>query len=454
MSPSTPRRLLLVTYEFPPSAGGGVQRLAKLAKHLPRHGWRVTVVAAEPIEGRPRDETLLADVSEARVVRLPARDVGAGVARAISPVKRLVRRRGASEQGRRTSGSASSASGVPLSTRLARWVAVPDTAVRWAAGVEAAARRLHAEEPFDAVLASGPPYSGVAAAASAGRALSVPFVADMRDAWLVNPSVRWPTAWHAHRSQALERATLAAADAVTAVSEVIAEEARSLGARRVLVVPNGFDPEDLPPRAPDRAGPLRLAFMGRLYRALDPATLVEGLGLALRGGRLGEGFAVDVVGPPSAEAEALVRRHGLGEVVRFHGFKPHAEALGVVAAADAALVSVGQRPGAEGIYTGKLFEYVGMGVPVLLVGPADGVAARLLHEAGAGRVTRPGDAPALAEAVASLAEEKRSGGIRSEPDPAVVARFERGRQAAQVAAVLDSLAGCPAEERSEVSPGG
>lgn len=440
MSASTPRRVLLVTYEFPPSAGGGVQRVAKFAKHLPSAGWRVDVLCAEPIPGRPRDDSLLEHALADRVVRLPARDVGVAIADALAPLKRLrsaARRPNgdpASDGGSR--GAAGGERQVPLSTRLSRWIAVPDGAVLWSRRVPAAAAEMYAEEPFDAVLASGPPYSGVAAAARAAAALGVPFAADMRDAWIANPSVRWPTTWHARRSADAARQAIGGADAAVAVSEPIAAEARELGAPHALVLPNGYDPDDLPPRDPDPTGPLRLAFMGRLYHAADPETLLEGIALAVRSSA---DVLVDIVGPPSSVAESSAARLGIGSRVRFHGFRPHAEALRLVADADAALISFRPAPGVEGVYGGKLFEYLGLGVPIVLLGPPAGVAARLIQEARAGWVSPAGDAAALGELVSRLAAEKERGVLRTNPDVNVVRRYERRRQAAEVARLLDSL---------------
>ncbi|MDZ4179326.1 MAG: hypothetical protein U1E29_08855 [Coriobacteriia bacterium] len=108
--------------------------------------------------------------------------------------------------------------------------------------------------------------------------------------------------------------------------------------------------------------------------------------------------------------------------------------------ADVGLVVLADRPGAEAIYTSKLFEYLGMGIPILLVGPDRGVAANLVREARAGVVV-PYDRPDLiAEEIERMAVAKTLGRKSEGPEAAVVARYTRQAQTAKVAAVLAEAA--------------
>jgi glycosyltransferase involved in cell wall biosynthesis len=454
------RRLLVLAYEFPPAAGGGVRRIAKLAQFLPAAGWIPTVISADLVPGRPSDPTSVADVAPIDVYRLPARHIAAAIARALSPFKRS-RAAGArgggqsaklslSEEGRSAStdalggpGGASRAS-APMSTRLSRWMAVPDDAVLWSAPAVRQALRLHGERPFDAILSASPPYSTAVAGAEISRLTGLPLIVDMQDAWRDNPGLVWPTRRHSARSLDLERRVMTVAAAVVAVSEPLAEEARQLGAVRTLVMPNGFDPAQTPAWHPNAGGPPTVAFMGRFYGVTDPTPFFEGLALALDGGT-GPDLRVEIVGPESPRVAQLVDRLGLQGRVRVHGYKPHAQALDIVSRADAGLLSIADREGAKAVYSSKLFEYLGIGVPVLLVGPLDGAAAALVSEARAGVVVAPGDVRGIAEMLLRLAEEKTAGRPITEPDPEVRARYEYPRQAAALGRLLDEATAHHAE---------
>lgn len=436
METASERRVLLIAYEFPPSAGGGVQRISKFAKHLPENGWLPQVLTGRPVSGRPIDAGLEAGVEGIPVERLASRHVATAVARALRPFKRAARR-GASDTG----GLPDAPARPPASSRISRWIASPDDAVLWARAVPAAARRMHRARPFDAILASGPPFSALVAAIRTGRELGLPVVLDMRDPWAGNAQAVWPTAWHARRAAALQAEASSGAAMVIAVSEEIADEAREFGASQVEVIPNGFDPEEMPPWAPDGTGPLRLAFLGRFYAGVaDPTGLLEGIARARERSALPHDLRLEVVGPDAPWVRDAARRAGVEDAVVFLGFRPYREALGIVAGCDAGVLVIADVPGAAGVYSGKLFDYLGIGIPVLLHGPPSGAAANVVRESGCGAVVPYGDVEGVAKALVDMAEAKRTGSSSCTPAPAVRERFDRRRQVARVAAMLDRVA--------------
>jgi glycosyltransferase involved in cell wall biosynthesis len=429
------RAVLVISHEFPPSAGGGVQRVAKFARYLPDNGWWPVAVAGPVDLNRASDATLLDGLEDVRVVRVSAFDARRAVARLLAPLKRADRAGIASHSGSGPAGG--QAAGVPLSTRVASWFSVPDHASFWIRPAVRAAVALGRHERVEAVFASGPPHSVLVAGSRVAAALGVPFVADMRDAWRDNPGVYYPTRLHRARALELERRVLSSAAAVTCVSEPIAAEARELGARDVSVVPNGFDPADLPVWSPE-PGDLRLAFMGHMYVPVtDPAPLLDAMVLAAAVAGPGARVTLDIIGPAAPFVADEVAVRGMQDRVRFLGYRPHAEALRLVAGADAGVVLIGDAPGSRAIYTGKIFEYLGVGIPVLLIGPTDGVAADLVREAGAGRVVAYGEPGRCAETLVELADAKSRGETPPAPDPAVVGRFDRREQAAVLASILE-----------------
>lgn len=440
MHPTAASRILFIVYEYPPSAGGGGQRVTKFTRYLTEAGWSLHVLSAELIPDRPTDASLLAQVEGVPVTRLPARHVAAAISRLMKPL-RFARPLTA---GTVTAG-ASVSSGVqggqrPLSTRLSRWLAVPDDAVFWSRRVPAVAARLHREAPFSAILASGPPYSTLVAAIRAGRSLGLPVIVDMRDPWAGNLYATWPTAWHQRRFAALEREVMEAAAAVTAVSDVIADECIEMGASGAIVIPNGFDPTDMPDWSPDESAPLRIAFLGQFSpRLADPSDFFVALSRARAAdSRLAEA-RVDVLGVESSWALEAAERAGVSDAVTFHGFKPYAEALSVVATADAGLLILPDTPGSEGVYSGKLFDYLGIGVPVLLYGPPNGAAGALVTDANAGVVVPFGNVDAMERSLYELASAKAEKRPVIAPDARVLARFDRTEQVRVLSAEIEGV---------------
>lgn len=434
-----PRTVLIMTYEFPPSGGGGVQRIAKLARFLPEYGWEAVVVAAEVVPGRPRDDSLMSDVASVHVERTPARHVSTALSRLMAPGKALSRRLRPTRTSSAPPPAPAAMGGSSLSLRLSRWVAMPDDAAYWIGPAVEAAVALGTERRVSAVYASGPPFSVLVAAEKVARRLGVPLVTDMRDGWDTNPLLRYPTARHRARALELERSVLAASAATVATAPSIAEEATRLGANNVHLIPNGFDADDLPPRAQDVSAPLRLAFMGRVYPGLtDPAPLVAALARAGASGGATSAAEFDLVGSWPAELEEHVAASGAGARVHFHAYRPHREALELVARADVGVAIVSGSDSAQGATPAKLFEYLGMGMSVLLLAPGDGFPAAVLAETGGGLCVSPSDPAALDAALADLAARKATGTLPM-PDAAIVARYDRRQIARRVASVLDSV---------------
>jgi glycosyltransferase involved in cell wall biosynthesis len=380
------------------------------------------------------DASLAETVRDVEVIRTPARHVSGTIARLVSPLKRL--RGGGSAPGAAPLATAAARPAPPLSTRLARMLTMDDASL-WAGPAVRAAVRAGRVAGVDAVVASGPPYSVTVAGMRTARTLGVPFVADMRDLWRDNPAAVHPSAASRRSAEAAEREVLGAARAVTAVAPPIADEAQEMGARNVRLLPNGYDPADLPARAPDPSAPLRLAFMGKVYRAhSDPAPLFE----ALRGVPGEAAVTLDMIGECPEDVCAEATAPDLSSRVALRGYLPHGEALARVATADIGVVLIADLPGARASVTGKIFEYLGMGLPVLVVGPTDGKAAELVREADAGWVVAPSDVDGLVSLLERLADEKaRAGTLAATPDRAVVERFDRRLQARTLARLLDEV---------------
>jgi len=135
--------------------------------------------------------------------------------------------------------------------------------------------------------------------------------------------------------------------------------------------------------------------------------------------------------------DALVAGLGLSDVVRYEGYLPHEVVSRELMAADVLWMTVGRRPGAEGISTGKLFEYVGTRKPVLGLVP-EGTARRALEAYGAAFIAEPDDVPGIAGAIGTAFAAWEAGGLPS-PDAAFVAAHDRRVLAGRVAALLEAV---------------
>ena len=429
-APGKPQgRVLICAAEFPPVGGGGVLRVAKLAKHLPALGWQVTVACSEEPLGKAVDRTLLADIpGSVRILRLRP-PLGRIAARATAGTKIRLERRSNVYRFLVTARAAVRAA-----------IAVPDRWLPWAATL---ARRSTADlgDP-DVVVTSGPPHSAHIAGALIARRLGIPFVMDLRDEWSLRPLTRSHLPWRRAIEQRAERWCMRRAARVVVVSDISAERylARYPWLRgRVSVIPNGFDPADLPdPESIVRdvaEDDVTLGYAGTFQVGLDLAPLFGALARVLAEGDPNGRTARFVMLGAFTPEEAELARHLIpGKALSVEPFLPHREALARAARWDVLLVVADD--GASSL-AGKIYEALALRKPILVVAP-EGPATRLVAAAGAGVSARPGDTEGISTALRRAMAMARDPAFHGASDE-FLRTFDRRLQASTWSGLLERL---------------
>lgn len=403
--------------------------MLSFVRHLPQHGWKVSVVCADPETAPLRDPSRAASVPSGVAVHCVA---GPGF---VSQGRRAVVGRGAARP-----------TGLYRAARsVVSWFMLPDSFALWRRpAADAVVARL-AAEPFDAMLTSSPPDTVHLVGLDAVRRHPVPWVADFRDPWVGLSYKNPPTPWHRARQKKLRAEVLERADVLIAATETHVEKLRLLlppgASRRVHQLSNGWEDDvEIPAAgAPRRPGPVRVLYTGTLWDVQATRTCFLGLQRALEE-VLPKGTAhpieLEIVGPHESAEEKLVARLGLGGAVRFAGQLPYAEARARQREADVLLLLRVHGPGYEVSVPGKFFEYLATGLPILaFLGP--GEAADLVRDAG-GWIVEPDDELAAARAFRRLIAGERPG-ADSPGRREMTERFRRDRIAGQLAALLDQL---------------
>src|SRR5829696_3250256 len=356
-------KLLLVSLYFPPAGGAGVQRPLKFATHLPGLGVQTHVLAPDDPKWIHRDDALptptLAWVHRVRFV---------------------------GPRGRRPAEELHGTAGLERYQRqlqlFGRRLLFPDENVSWNLTAIPAALRIVREEGIDVVLTTSPPGSIHLVGAAVKRATGVRWVADMRDSLVAHP--------HRHAERLLVRvkesgsravASLVArsADAIVAVSDAIAEEARGFSPRgRVVTIANGSDFDDFAglPYTPGER--FRITHTGSFFGKRDPRPFLTAL--AESGLDVVARFVGDFRSSDREWAETL----DLGDRLELHPFVPRRRALELQRDSEALLLLIPEAGGrGRGVLSGKVFEYLAAERPILAAVPPDGAAAALLRETGA-----------------------------------------------------------------------
>ncbi len=383
--------LLYLAWAFPPCRAAGVYRALATANAFSDAGWRVTVLtttedAFERFTGT--DPSLTAHVRPDVDVRRipfdwPAQETDI---RTYSRLRVLV---------------------PPVWRRLRVWrdrAHFPEAGYGpWRGALTRTAAEVHRDDPVDLVVATANPYVTFAAAHALHRASGVPYVMDYRDAWMLD--VFTGGLLHSRRSRAarIERAALADAAEIWFVNEPIrkwhAQEHPTV-ADRMHVVANGWDPDVLtvPAPAPAEAsaaaparstsptagddGPVRFGYLGTVTPKVPLAELLAGWRTGVESGGVPQGSTLSIAGylgyfavPRAEMSEQITQAGDVG--VSYAGPVPKFSVGEHYAHLDALVLALG---GGRYVTSGKVFEYVATGKPIVSVHDPDNAAGQVLAD--------------------------------------------------------------------------
>jgi len=264
------------------------------------------------------------------------------------------------------------------------FIVYPDEQKHWQPfGVETGYKLLQ-KEKFDALISSAGPVTAHLIAKELKERSGIPWIADFRDLWTQNHYYQYGM-FRRRIERRLELKTLAKADALVTVSEPLAKKLGSLHyGKRVFVIPNGFDPDDV------KSAPLTkkftITYTGQLYQGKrDPESLLRALYEMIGEGEIEKDtIEVRFFGPLQYWLDQEIKSYRLEEVVRQQGVVPREVALEKQRESQILLLLNWDDPDECGVYTGKIFEYLAAKRPILALGGPDGVVSQLLQETGAG----------------------------------------------------------------------
>jgi glycosyltransferase involved in cell wall biosynthesis len=294
----------------------------------------------------------------------------------------------------------------------------------------------------DAIVTTGPPHSTHLIGLGLKAKTEIPWLADFRDPWTnIDYYQELKLGKKAdQKHHQLEKKVLEKADAVTVISPGMEKEFRSIVKRDYAVIPNGFDAEDLPPVSNEtqKGNKFSLAHIGSLTKTRNPDNLWEALKQLLSEN---ENFAADLeirnIGKMDFSAVESLQEYGLESFVKRIDYLPHNEVITEQRNASLLLLLINNTPNAKLILTGKIFEYLASGRPVLCIGPVDGDAAAVIRESECGSVYGFGEIDQLKRDLQVYYKRFVKGELSG--DCKNVAQFDRKNLTERMANLLDSI---------------
>lgn len=432
-------RILLITCYFYPQNRISVLRVGQWAKYWALQGHEVTVLTTKkyPFMGPyGLNPTLPDGVDVVEVPYVP------------DWLRRRLEVRGRTRHGRQPDES----SGQRLRKRvrqLRNYIgSLFDIHDLWTAPATRKGLEIMSASHVDAIVSSfSPPAVHMVASRLKAAHPKTVWLADFRDLWAHN-HITSARGILRLMENSLERRTLQGrADALITVSEPLAASLRErYPALPVWVVENGFDPDEFPDWAtrlrtpPGTCGMLRICYAGTLYPGRrDPTPLFEAVNRLIDLGILDRHrVSIDFYGQNEKELGAILERcHGNRHgVVHAHGFVSRSDSLAAQARSSLLLLLESSEPAARGVLTGKLFEYLVSGIPVLAVGiDSSNAAGELLLRTGTGFCARTSDE--IADMLTQAVNTGRFDFYAPKAD--LITSFSRDRQAYGIAERLNLL---------------
>jgi len=425
------KRVLIVTYYFPPRPAVGSLRPAGLAKYLPEFGWEAVVLTAK-LPHKPAPEFKVIETRYDDTFGLAKRYLGLdseqNVMAQIAQLKKKLHIR--SEKS-------------VLDRLLAPWgeiTAYPDPQKHWRTYAVEAGNDFLQREPMDAMISTSSPVTSHIVAKELKTRFGIPWIADFRDLWTQNHYYPYSPIRRLIEKR-LELKTLHHADALVTVSEPAARKSSALHkGKPIHVITNGFDPEEVSSPDVDLTDEFTIAYTGNLYpgrQSPEPlfAAIRDMLDQRIMDAK---DVRVQFYGVEAGWIDKQADRHGLGNIVKQFGIVPRQFALNKQRESQVLLLLKWNDPEERGYYSAKIFEYLAARRPIFAVGGFDDVISDLLEK------TRAGTWCSTSEEAKGMLKElydeyKTAGKVTYKGDEIKINKYSQREMARQFAEVLDSV---------------
>ncbi len=376
------KKVLIITYYWPPAGGIGVLRNLKLIKYFREFGWEPVVYAPSNAHYPYLDDGNFKDIPKnITIIKRPIREP-------FKAFKFL--------SGRKKSESLNNIVQVRtkkpgIMDRLGIWIRgnyfIPDARALWIKPSVRFLKNYLKEHPVDAIFTDGPPHTNTYIACKLSQTLNIPWIADFQDPWTqVDYYKDMKIGKRADRKhKAMEQEVFRTAKKISVASPTWKTELETIGANNVEVLYYGYDEDDFSKRTvnAERTG-FTICHAGLLGIDRCPDLFLKMLGELVSINPLVE-LQLNLPGQVDFGVKEKIRLSGLDARTTYPGTVSRETALDMTMSANVLLLPLNQQSNAKGRIPGKLYEYLRTGLPIVAFGPEDSDVARILNETGRGK---------------------------------------------------------------------
>ena len=435
------KRVLVITYYWPPTGGSGVQRWVKFAKYLPKEGWQPVIYTPENPEQLAIDKSLANEIpAETEILKT----------RIIEPYrfyKEFLKKSGHSKEAVEV--NPVNAQNKSIFQKAAMWIRGnffrPDPRCMWINPSVKYLKDYLKEHPVDLIVSTGPPQSMHIIGMKLSEATGLPWVADFRDPWtkifyFKHLSMTKATEkWH----KKMERKVLDKASTIVAVSPLVQQEFQAMTQTPVELITNGYDECDFTSSKFEEAegGKDRdfiITHTGLFAADGNPTVLWEVLSEKCRkDSEFADKLKIRLVGKTDEQIINSLIEQGLETKTVDLGYQQHAVAVDEQRKASLLILPLRKEPEYKAVLPGKLYEYLASWRPVLGIGQPDGAMSMILNSTKTGVVFDWNDKASLKRFIDLCWERHLKGELTVED--ADISRFSRINLTRRMAELFEKL---------------
>lgn len=377
------KKVLIITYYWPPTGGAGVQRWLKFSKYFRQFNWEPIIYTPSNPDFPINDETLLKDV-------LPNLEILKTQINEPYDVYRKIM--GKKKTDTVNQGFLSESKENKVLQKMMIWVRgnffIPDARKFWIKPSVSYLSDYLKKHKIDAIISTGPPHSMHLIALGLKQQFNIPWIADFRDPWTQIDFYNQLqlTKWADRTHKKLEKSVLKSANKVVTVSGHWAEDLKLLCDRNIDVITNGFDADDFTSTEDTNLMPgFLFHHIGALNKDRNPHTLWKVLGdLCKENNAFKRDLKLKFTGKTDAAVFESLKEHGIFENAEKTDYMAHSEVVKLLLKSPVLLLPLNDTPNILGIVPGKLFEYLAAKRPIFAIGNVEGDTAKIIADAHAG----------------------------------------------------------------------
>ncbi len=395
------KKVLCIVYFFPPIAGSGVQRSLKFIKYLPEFNYIPIVETVKEGHNFAYDEGLLDEVPECVKIYRSNSGETLWLRNIIEKLSKLRRTKNINTTSINDEKAASASENkVSLKARIFNYIDlnffIPDSKIRWYKSAVKDIRKILGEEKIDIIYSSSYPYTVHLIALEIKKRTNLPWVADFRDPWTENVFM---TKGHSEKRKKkellLEEEVMKYADAVIMVSEPATEIYKNKYpqyANKIKTITNGFDRQDFAKIAEVKEDKFTICYSGILTEGQDLQTLIMALEKLFDTYKEAkQRVKLKFIGLVIDQYKDMLMNSSIKDIVEMLPYMPHDDVIQHMKSAQVNLLILVDKEESRGVFSGKIFDYIGAEKPILGIMPDNGVASNLIMDNKIGKSFNHGE---------------------------------------------------------------